>query len=255
VSKAAFESAEHMRLKALALQWAQASGYPIAAAEVTLPDLRCRIDVAAYRPGKVLTQSFDGAGQPRRRRWVPALGATAVFECKASRADYLRDSRSLTATAERLERLAARRVQYEEVLKLYYPSIRNGDTLFPEYETFEFERPGYEPYQRLIGEIRRLNARLHLNTKFEQLVSWKAANLHYVVTSPGLFRPHELPFGWGLLIANGQTLELAIRPLLCEADEAQRLALLHRIAMAGTRAVHRSLRVAQPASTEGPFAG
>jgi hypothetical protein len=231
------QSPEHLHLVRLALSWAQDNRYPIAAAEVTVPQFRIRLDVAAYRPARGTEGRMDETSGKRRSASIAALGMTAIFECKASRPDYLRDSRSITATVERLKRLAARKARYEEQLKIHYPSIRNGDSLFAEYETLNFERPGYEAYQRVIEETGMLSARLHGKTKFERLTKWGAANLQYIVAESGLFRDHELPAGWGLLLRDGDRLELAVRPIFHEVAEAQRLAVLHRIAMAGTRSV------------------
>jgi hypothetical protein len=237
------ESPEHRRLKRLALVWAQSSGYPIAAEEVTMPHLRFRLDVAAYRPGKSMRTDFDAKRQRRVTRSLAAIGATAIFECKAFRPDYLRDCRSITATTERLRQLTERKAWHEEVLRLHHPSTRNGDSLFPEFETLDFCRPRYTPYLRLLEEIRRHSARLHENTKFDKLTAWRAASLRYLVAEPGIFEVHELPADWGLLIRNGETLELTRRPILHEVDEAARLTLLHRIAMAGTRAINQAREI------------
>jgi hypothetical protein len=46
VPTAATESPEHLRLKRLALVWAQAAGYPVAAAEVSIPEFQFRVDAA-----------------------------------------------------------------------------------------------------------------------------------------------------------------------------------------------------------------
>lgn len=217
------ESPPHRELKRLALIWARGHGYPIAAPEVSVPNFRVRLDAAAYRPG--------GSAS------VPAVGLTAVFECKASRPDYLRDSRSLAATAARLAVLAARRSRLEQTLRLHCPSIRNGDSLFAEWETLDFHRPGYEAYEKVMAEMRRLSARLHDGTKFERLTKWRAANLFYLVVEPGLFRDHELPIGWGVLLRRSDTLELRERPHFHVIEETPRLALLHRIARAATRSI------------------
>jgi hypothetical protein len=79
----------HLELKRLAFLWAQEkNGYPIAALEVTLPQLSYRADVAAYRPQR------DGT-----------LGHTVVFECKQSAPDLRRDDRRSPPTLARLESL------------------------------------------------------------------------------------------------------------------------------------------------------
>ena len=230
------ESPEHLRLKRLALLWAQASGYPITAIEVGIPEFQMRVDVAAYRPARETELRWDETKQKSRRVSVARLGITAVFECKASRPDYLRDAASLAKTRDRLEVLSARKQRHEETLKLHYPSIRNGDSLFPEYETLHFERPGDEIYARLLRDLRRLSARLHSHTKFDRLTQWRAASLHFLVAEPDLFRSHEVPADWGVLLRRGDALELVTRPALHTVSESQRLLLLHRIAIAGTRA-------------------
>ena len=240
----ASESPEHLCLKRMALVWAQAAGYPIAAAEVSIPEFQIRVDVAAYRPAREIEMRWDEQRQKRRRVSVAALGMTAIFECKVSRPDYLRDAASIVKTRDRLEALAARRRRHEEILKLHYPSIRNGDSLFPEYETLDFERSGCDAYTRIIREVRRMSSRLHANTKFDRLTHWRAANLHFIVSEPELFRPHELPADWGLLARRGDALELVSRPVLHQPRPAQRLSLLHRIAMAGTRAANLRMGIA-----------
>ena len=235
VPESACESPEHLRLKRFAVLWAQAVGYPIAATEVSIPEFQCRVDAAAYRPAREIELRWDEQKQKRRKVSVASLGITAIFECKASRPDYLRDSCSMVKTRVRLETLTRRKQLHEETLKIHYPSIRNGDSLFPEYETLNFELPGYEIYQKILREVRQLSARLHGQTKFEQLTQWRAANLHFLVADPDLFQAHELPADWGLLLRRGEGLELVIRPVLQNVNAPQRLALLHRIAMAGTR--------------------
>ncbi|MDQ3623391.1 MAG: hypothetical protein M3463_13015 [Verrucomicrobiota bacterium] len=235
----ACENQRHHELKRLALLWAQAQGFAAAATEVSLPHLRFRIDVAAYRAGT----RFEARNDPRlgrTRLWrVPALGTAAVFECKQVRADFLRDSRRSTAILERLRTLHARKLRFEAALKIHYPSLRNGDSLFSEYETHDFERSGDELYLELLSQLRTLTRQLYEQTKFEKLTRWRAANLHYLVTEPDVLHPHEIPPSWGLLIRESGGLRLLNKPAWQEISDASRLTFLHRIAMAGTRAMNR----------------
>src|SRR6266571_1238850 len=106
------ETAEHARLKRLALLWAQAQGYSACAFEVSLPKCRYRADVAAYRPAP------------------NGLGSTAIFECKQAVVDLRRDNCSSLATRERLEMVYRRRLVLEKQLRVHYPSLRITDTLF-----------------------------------------------------------------------------------------------------------------------------
>ena len=238
----ASESPEHLELKRLALIWAQANGYPIAACEVSLPNLRFRLDVAAYRPGmrRILR------GDTRRPVQAASVGVTAVFECKASRPDLVRDCRSAMRLLARMKVLTERRLTLERLLKIHCPSLRNGDGLWPEYDTYAFERAEHAPYRKVIKELGTLSRQLHGQTKMESLLKWQAANLHYLVVEPHLVEAHEIPLGWGLLVRAGERLELSVRPEWREVDECRRLTFLHRLAVAGTRATNRAAGVDYP---------
>ena len=201
-----------------------------------MPNLRFRLDVAAYRPASKRERSPSG-----RYARSPVIGATAVFECKQARADFLIDSRRCDVLTQRLKLMHARKERHEMRLRLQYPSLRNGDALFAEYETHDFERSGDELYLKVLARLRTTARQLYEQTKFEKLCRWKAANLHYVVTEPRLLRPHELPYGWGLLVRNSETLELVVKPVWHDVPESTGLLLLQQIARAGTRAVHREL--------------
>lgn len=239
----ACENQRHQELKRLALLWAQAQGFAVAGTEVSLPHLRFRIDVAAYRAAVRFEPRKDPRLGTTRRSPVPALGTAALFECKQVRADFLRDSRRSTPLLERLRTLHARKLRFEAALKIHYPSLRNGDSLFSEYETHDFRSSGDELYLELLAQIQTLTRQLYEQTKFEKLTRWKAANLHYLVTERGVLQPHELPAAWGLLIREEGALRLALKPTWQEISETGRLTFLHCIAIAGTRAINREHRV------------
>ncbi len=230
------ETGRRRNLKRLALLWAQAQGFHIGSSEASAPALGgCRLDVAAYRP-----ERGPGSLVPMR------LGATAIFECKQARPDFIRDSRSATRLAARLQVLHCRREVYEGSMKLWYPSLGAGDALFPDLDSYRFEGAGYQPYKDLLAEIARISSQLHRQTKFDRLARWNAANLHYVVAEPGIVQKHELPAGWGLLIRRDDGLAVEELATWHEASEQHRWALLFRIAQSGARAAHRGLE--QPAA-------
>lgn len=225
----ACETKRHIELKRLALAWAQERGFRIAAAEVSVPHLRARLDVAACR-----LESRSPAG---------AITATAIFECKQARADFLRDSRSRARMLERLAALSARKLRHEATLRPFYLSLRHGDSLFPELDGCDFIRTGDECYLKLLEEIQRLTERLHAQTKFDDLLRWGAANLCYVVAEPEVAAAHEIPAGWGLLLHQSGALQLAARPLWHEVADANRQTLLQRTAIAATQTANGALGV------------
>ncbi|MDB6079315.1 MAG: hypothetical protein JWO82_3062 [Akkermansiaceae bacterium] len=238
------ESPAHLELKRLSLIWAQAHGYPIAACEVSLPNLRFRLDAAAYRPGSQRVVRFDERRGIHRIYTLPSVGVAAVFECKASRADMIRDCRNAARLTERLKELTALRTELERELRIHQPSLRNGDALWPEYESAAYERAEHPPYRKLVKTLATLSRQLQGQTKMENLFKWNAANLHYLVIEPGVAEDHETPPGWGLLVRSGRRLELRVLPELREVPEETRLGFLHRVAAAGTKAANREAGVA-----------
>ena len=172
------ETETHFRLKRLTMIWAQAHGYSACAAEVSLPQCRYRADVAAYRP------------QPK------AAGITAIFECKQALPDLRRDNCRSAATEERLLAVSRRRAVLEKHLRVHYPTLRTGDSLFPEYDSHDFSTTGHRGYGRVLREFASLQNRLQGGRKFECLVRYRCANLFFLVLPNELFRETEVPLGW-----------------------------------------------------------
>jgi hypothetical protein len=217
------ETETHARLKQLAFIWAQMHGFSACAMEVTLPRCRYRADMAGYR--SVPTQ----------------IGSTAIFECKQALCDLRRDNCRSDCARERLEAISNRRHVLETHLRTHYPNLHNGDSLFPEFDSENFSAIGHRGYARLVRELRALQNRLYDCTKFEKLIRYRCANLFFIVLPEQLFRESEVPFGWGALVESNDALILVRKPMWHEATAANRLHVLHRIAVAGTRNLSREL--------------
>ena len=233
------ESENHLALKRSAALWAQAHGYRMVAPEVTLPNSRYRADVAAYRPDRRIGRAL-------------AIGETAVFECKQARSDFLKDCRSAELASARLQELNERRAGLEALLGVHFPNLRKGDTLFPEFDAYDFEQLSHKGYSEVMREIRILTKRLYEKTKFERLVTWRCANVFYLVVTPGILAEYEVPESWGLLVQEENSdagepgaanLTLVRRPTLIECADSARLELLQRLAAYGTRELNRSFGV------------
>ncbi len=152
------ETAAHLALKRLALLWAQEHDYPIAALEVSLPKCRYRADVAAYRPQRNGT-----------------LGHTVVFECKQSAPDLRRDDCRSPQTRARLEAVYRRRQILEKHLRIHYPTLRTGDTLFPEWDAHDFAALDHRGSRRVNRELTALQSQLRGGLKFEKLTRYACA--------------------------------------------------------------------------------
>ena len=225
VTNARGETERHSRLKRLAFLWAQAHCYSACAMEVVLPQSRYRADVAAYRP------------KPK------TIGSTAIFECKQALCDLRRDNCQSDAARKRLETICERRQLLETRLREHYPTLRNGDSLFPEFDLPDFTVIGHRGYSRVLRELRALQHRLYDCTKFDKLIRYRCANLFFLVLTEELFRNSEIPVGWGALVESDGALTLMRKPVWQETAVENRVRLLQQIAMAGTRAVNRQLEI------------
>ena len=219
------ETEAHLRLKRHAVLWAQASGYSACAAEVSLPRCRYRADVAAYRP-------VNGR-----------IGVTAVFECKQALPDLRRDNCCSSATRQRMQTVQKRRDVLERCLRVHYPTLRTGDSLFPDFDAADFTSLQHRTYTRVMRELAALQNSLTNATKFECLVRYRCANLFYLVLPDEMYRERELPVGWGALLERDGSLFLAKKPLLYETSDHSRVEFLQRIASAGTRQINRQLGI------------
>jgi hypothetical protein len=217
------ETTQHARLKQLAFVWAQTRGFSACAMEVNLPRCRYRADVAAYR------------SVPKQ------IGSTVVFECKQTLCDLRRDNCHSETARLRLEAIYNRRQVLEARLRTHYPNLHNGDSLFPEFDSENFSTIGHRGYARLTRELGALQTRLYDCTKFEKLVRYRCANLFFIVLPEQLFCESEVPVGWGALVESNDTLAVVRKPIWHDATVANRLHVLHRIAVAGTRSLNRQL--------------
>lgn len=218
------ETPDHAELKRLALTWAQTNGFPIAALEVRVPKSGYRADVAA-------------CGRSETR-------CTAVFECKQSRADLLKDAHAEAESGERLQELIARRQTLESLLAVHRPDLRRGEALWPEYDTWDFERAKHTTYTRVLAELATAQRRVVRGTKFSKMLRYRCADFLYLVVQDDIYAEAEIPAGWGLLVRRDDRLQLARRPADLRAADSQRLSLLEQIALAGTRATNRAAGVA-----------
>jgi hypothetical protein len=219
------ETEAHRRLKTRAIAWALEAGFTAIADEVRLPRAPYRADVVAAR--------FE-AGSVE----------IAVFECKQARSDLLKDSAAEKRTRARLAELHARRVALEVQLAIHLPDLRAGETLFPEFDRYDFSDLRHEGFKAICAEMARLKSRLYGKTKFAKLVRWRAAHAFHIVAAPGICTAAEVPEGWGLLVESGATLEQQRRPVRIECPDAT--AVVAAIARAGTRRLLKDFEVLQP---------
>ena len=233
------ETSAHATLKKLALQWAQQQGYPICGFEVRLPHSNYSADAVAYRPATERLPLPSNRKTPLRLVRQPVVGVTAVFECKQARSDFLKDSHATAETTQQLKALDERRRTLERLLGMHEPSLRKGETLFPEYDAIDISNFEHKTYRKVIREISILQARLYGKTKFDKVARYQCANLCFLVVEHGILKNHEVPLHWGLLVRQGDALRLDRMPVWQDVPVPTRLELLQQLAHTATRRLNR----------------
>lgn len=224
VAKRGGETARHLGLKSLAMHWAAQQGLSFVAPEVSFPHRRFRVDVAACAP----------AHRVPSRKQAPSISAVlkiaVVFECKQCRGDLVRDNKRRALLSERLKTLEARRIRLEALLHVHLPHLANGESLFPEFDSYRLREHNHSGYKQLLRQIRLAKRGVIDGAKFDRLINYKIANLHYLVAEEKVIEPHELPVGWGLLVRRADGLELISKPVWQAIGIEDQLVFLQRIA-------------------------
>lgn len=235
------ESNDHYRLKKASLVWLHNRGARTIAFEVpvrTTDFTHLRIDVAAWDHHTRIERSRGPRGGRRRRR-LGQVDEFIAIECKAARADFLKDSRAEERLAAELADLDAQRDTLEALIRKQEPELRYRKDLFSDEIVWKYDRSANEDYARLRRSIRRLARQLHGGTKFDRLRQSAMFHRHYVCATPDVARPAELPPDWGLLVMDPDTEQcrIAREAALIEADPYYRGDLVQRLARVGTRAL------------------
>lgn len=237
------ETITHRALKRHAVAYLRESGCCAAAVEVQSPVPRHRVDAAGWSDGPRLPEAA-------RRRGEARTPATWIIECKASRADFLRDRADRDRLLARRARLEAQRADLErEFIPAAEPHLLRGEGfLFPDLESWDFAASRLPAYREVVRDLARVDRALYGDTKFCVLAAWRLADRLLIAAPRGMLRPGEVPRGWGLLefdgVREGEG-EAAAWSVRLEAPalgspERRRLRLLRNIAVAGTRGEGRT---------------
>ncbi len=190
------ETVAHQRLKQLALTFLRHWGCHAVATEVRCPISRYRVDVAGYLdrlPAEHGSEPVASSMQSGPR--------TLLIECKQDRSDFLRDTSDHDQLLQHRDQLARMRRSIEQNrIERDEPELRKTSTsLFDEMSEWDYSQSTSRSYRKVIRAMRRVDMKLHGQTKFCMAARYHLADFMYLLIPKGLIRPRELPPGWGLL--------------------------------------------------------
>lgn len=199
------ETPRHRRLKELALAWAESAGWLWRRTEVRVPRSGFRADAGA---------AGEAEGSP-----------VMLFECKQARADWRRDVHAEQAARDELAALTVRRSRLEALLAIHRPDLRRGEALWAEYDTCDFQALRHHTYRRLVAAQAAAGRRIREGTKFSRMHRYRCADQLYLVLEDGIYARAEIPDGWGLLVRDGDGLQLVREAPALAPEARQREAL------------------------------
>jgi hypothetical protein len=258
------ETSAHRLLKQEAIRLLLRAGCSAAGVEVSCPIARHRVDAAGYIDALPRSRrnavEYEKTGSQIGLRFSRGERAkTVIVECKQARSDFLTDSRDMgELLAERDRLVRVRAVLEEQIVKACEPQLRtSGSRLFPDLEEWDFAASRVGSYRAVLNDLRRLDERMHGESKFWMMAHYRLADWLYLAAPRGVIRSREVPPGWGLLeidlgasAAGSETgfgLSLRIRAPELRGKPEHRQRLLRNIAVASTRHILRADVQHQPA--------
>ncbi len=147
--------------------------------------------------------------------------------------DFLRDSGCESDVRTSHSELKRRVATLRGLLAMHLPHCRQYESLFAEYDTFDFCDWRHEGWYRLTRRLQVLESQLDHGVKFAKIARYGCVNYCYLAVDGGVVQDEsEVPMGWGLLQRSGETLEVVKTALRLDAKGVSRLKLLERIARA-----------------------
>ena len=163
-----------------------------------------------------------------------------VVECKATRADFLRDGkdvRDLLEPRAALHGIAATAgIRPASLTRARCAEPRGGAPGLFAGTDGDFDTMPARQLRQMRLQLLAINRRLHEGAKFAHLAWWRAADELWVATGLGLLRRDDIPTGWGLLEFDRMgDIRIRIQAPQLSAPERWRRRMLRNVAAAATR--------------------
>lgn len=96
----------------------------------------------------------------------------------------------------------AEKKRLEAEIRATEPELRETDTLFDEYESWNYAGSSNNEYKRCLKSVKELENALYQGSRFERIAQANVADFLYLAVPTGAVDPSELAEGWGLLYIN-----------------------------------------------------
>jgi len=126
----------------------------------------------------------------------------------------------------------------ESVIRVNEPGLKESDSLFDEYESWNYAASVNQEYQSCLKQIEKIQHSLYKGSRFEQIRRGHVADLLYLAVPSGEVHADELAEGWGLLYIDSKHNVIEIKKAgQQEPPESNRLHLIQGLAAAAMKNV------------------
>jgi len=196
-----------MKMKQAVLQWLAKQNPSGIATKVATRISKYQVDVAA----------FWSMPTGNRRR----IEKTVLVEIRNDRDHCWPDCSNRETILKKLRELKAEKASLEKVIEQTEPQLKASDTLFEEYECWDYEKSQNHDYHKCLRDIEDLQHSLYKGSRLELIRQSQTADFIYIAFPEGTIHADELIDGIGLLaIKDNLEIDEIKTPeaLICKAE-------------------------------------
>jgi hypothetical protein len=195
--------------------------------------------VAVKVPTRISKYQVDAAAF-----WSMPIGSrrriekTVLVEIRRNRDHCWPDCSNRETILKKIRELKAEKTELERIIRSTEPELKASDTLFEEFECWDYEKSRNSDYQRCLSKLEELQHSLYKGSRLELIRQSQTADYIYVAFPEGTIRADELIDGIGLLaIKDNLEIEEIKKPdaLVCSAESRRHI--VQNIAIACKKAV------------------
>ena len=212
VSAAKKEALTPLKMRQAVLQWLARQNPSGIAVKVPTRISKYQVDAAAF---------WSLPSGSRRR-----IEKTVLVEIRHSRDHCWPDCSNRETILKKICELKAEKTELERIIRSTEPKLKASDTLFEEFECWDYEKSRNPDYQRCLSKLEELQHSLYKGSRLELIRQSQTADYIYVAFPEGTIDADELIDGIGLLaIKDDLEIEEIKKPdtLVCSADNRRHI--------------------------------
>ena len=212
-----------LKMRQAVLQWLALQDPSGVAVKVPTRISKYQVDAAAF---------WSMPSGSRRR-----IEKTVLVEIRHDRDHCWPDCSNRETILKKIRELKAEKTELEKVVRSTEPELKATDTLFEEFECWDYEKSRNPDYQRCLNKLEELQHSLYKGSRLELIRQSQTADYIYVAFPEGTIHADELIDGIGLLaIKDDLEIEEIKKPdaQVCSADSRRHI--VQNIAIASKKA-------------------